>query len=150
MYNPWAQFSLAREKKGEESSSNKYINILLKAEDSVRIICMHAMTTFICEKQGIDSKRNKQRVAMRVRQQKLAALSHHCSYAVAEEVLYESLMGPSMSTSFIFIVSCTRAACKPFSGQIRPQWRIKVAARPVQLPSFACEVNEKSPFEGEE
>lgn len=108
------------------------------------------MTTFICEKQEIDSKRNKQRVAMRVKQQKLTALSHRCSYAVAEQVLYESLMGPSVSTSLTFTVSCTKDACKPFSGQIRPQWRIKVAARPVQLPSFVCKVNEKSTFEGEE
>lgn len=87
---------------------------------------------------------------MRVKQQKLTALSHHCSYAVAEEVLYESLMGPSLSTSLIFTVSCTRDACKLSNGQIRPQWRIKVAARPVQLPSFICKVNEKSTFKGEE
>ena len=52
-------------------------------------------------------------------------------------------MGPSVSTSLIFTVSCTRDACKLFSGQIRPQWRIKVAGRPMQLPSFVCKVNEK-------
>lgn len=78
---------------------------------------------------------------MGVKQLKLTAISHCCSYAVAEEVLYESLMGPPVATSLIFTVSRTRDAGKPFSGQIRPQWRIKVAGRPVQLPSFVCKVN---------
>lgn len=67
---------------------------------------------------------------------------------MAEEVLFTSLMGPSVSASLIFTGSCTRDACKLFSGQIRPQWRLKVAGRSVQLPSFVCKVNEKSTFGG--
>lgn len=62
---------------------------------------------------------------------------------MAEEVLYESLMGPSVSMSLIFMLylsaSCIRDACKRSSGQRMSQWRpslIKVAGRPVQLPSF--------------
>jgi len=91
--------------------------------------------TSVCEKQGTGFEK-KQRVAMGVKQPKLTALSHHCSSAVAEEVLFKSLMSPSVSASLIFTVGCTRDACKTFSRQIRPQWRIKVAGSPMQLPSF--------------
>lgn len=80
---------------------------------------------------------------MGVKHPKLTAVSQHCSQAVAEEVLYESLMGPFVSNSLIFTVSCTRDAHKPFSGQIRPQWKRKMAGRPAELPSFVCKVNEK-------
>lgn len=55
---------------------------------------------------------------MGVKHPKLTALSHHCSQAVAQEVLYEFLMSLSVSTSPVFTLSCTRNACKLFNGQI--------------------------------
>lgn len=69
---------------------------------------------------------------------------------MAEEVLYESLMGCSVSASLIFTLyfsaSCTRDACKQPSEQRMSQWRtplIKVAGRPVQLPSFVKSMSVK-------
>lgn len=48
------------------------------AEDSMRIICIHAIMTFICGKQGIPFEKEQAESGNSSQTAKADCLSHHC------------------------------------------------------------------------